>query len=72
MSDSNIAQQESAPAGTQLDWNALASALGTNSVEETQRKAYDIAKFVADVESDKDSELILKTGSQKMALKLNR
>ena len=60
------------PASTGLDWDGLAQSLGTASGEEAQKRAYEIAKFVADVESDKDSELILKTGGRNLALKLNR
>ena len=60
------------PAQGQLDWSKLAASLGANSVEEAQRRAYDIAKFVADVENDSESQLILKTGRKQMELNLNK
>ncbi len=64
--------QTNVPAVSSQDWEDLKQSLGANSVEETQRRAFEIAKFVADVEKDKDSELILKTGDKKIALKLNK
>ena len=64
--------QTEAPVVSQVDWEDLKKSLGTSTVAETQQRAYEIAKFVADVENDKDSELILKTGDTKLALKLNK
>lgn len=55
-----------------LDWNKLAANLGAGSVAEAQRRAYEIAKFVADVENDSESQLILKTGHKQLELKLNK
>jgi len=72
MPDAITPPQSNSPAGSPVDWDELKESLGTSSVEETQRRAFEIAKFVADVENDKDSELILKTGDKKMALKLNK
>jgi hypothetical protein len=74
MPDATAATQvtNAPPSSTVPDWDSLAHSLGTTSAEEAQRRAYEIAKFVADVESDKDSELILKTGGRNLALKLNR
>ena len=60
------------PAVSSQDWEDLKQSLGTSSVEETQKRAFEIAKFVADVENDKESELILKTGDKKVSLKLNK
>lgn len=64
----NVAAQPSAPP----DWNALAKVLGAKSPEDAQKRAYEIAKFVADVENDDDSQLILKNGNKSVELKLNR
>jgi hypothetical protein len=58
--------------GEALDWDALAKKLRIGSAEEAKKRAYEIADFVARVEDDKDSELILKTGGKKLALTLNR
>jgi hypothetical protein len=55
-----------------LDWEQLQRDLGTSSIEETQKRAYEIAKFVADVEKDADSELILRQGDKKLLLTLKR
>jgi len=65
-------QTAASPAASSLDWESLKESLGANSVEEAQRRAFEIAKFVVDVEKDKDSELILKTGNKNLALKLNK
>jgi hypothetical protein len=67
-----VAPQSDASAVSSQDWEDLKQSLGTASVEETQKRAFEIAKFVADVENDKDSELILKTGDKKVSLKLNK
>jgi hypothetical protein len=67
-----VAPQNDASAVSSQDWEDLKESLGTTSVEETQKRAFEIAKFVADVENDKDSELILKTGDKKVSLKLNK
>jgi hypothetical protein len=58
--------------GSTPDWESLKESLGADSVEDAQRRAFEIAKFVADVENDKDSELILKSGNKNVALKLNK
>jgi hypothetical protein len=60
------------PVNVQLDWDALAKTLKTSSAAEAQKRAYEIAEFVARVESDSNSELILKTGSKQLALTLNK
>jgi hypothetical protein len=72
MPEATTPPQTSAPAVSQVDWDDLKESLGTSTVAETQQRAYEIAKFVAEVENDKDSELILKTGDKKLALKLNK
>jgi hypothetical protein len=60
------------PVDMQIDWNALAKTLKTGSAAEAQKRAYEIAEFVARVESDSNSELILKTGIKQLALTLNK
>jgi hypothetical protein len=72
MPESTVSPSAQTPQGSAPDWESLKESLGTDSVEEAQRRAFEIAKFVADVENDKDSELILKTGDKKVALKLNK
>lgn len=72
MPEAAINTPSGASIASQPDWEELKERLGASSVEETQRRAYEIAKFVADVENDKESELILKTGSRNLALKLNK
>ena len=62
---------QAAPSGP-LDWEKLAASLGASSAEEAQKRAYEIAEFVAKIENDKDSELILKTGGKKLSLTLNK
>jgi len=57
---------------TQPDWEALARALGVASVEEAQRRAFDIAKFVVRVANDSNSKLMLKTRGKTLDLTLNR
>jgi len=71
MPDATATQTTPSPSSA-LDWESLKQSLGTSTVEEAQRRAFEIAKFVADVENDKDSELILNTGGKKLALKLNK
>jgi hypothetical protein len=72
MPDAIASSQTDASAVSSQDWEDLKQSLGTATVEETQKRAFEIAKFVADVENDKDSELILKTGDKKVSLKLNK
>lgn len=54
-----------------LNWVELAKSLKVGSVEEAKTRAFQIAEFVARVENDSDSKLILKTGSEQLALTLN-
>jgi hypothetical protein len=60
------------PASVTLDWDKLAKALNIGSAEEAKERAYQIAEFVARVENDSNSKLILKTGNEQLALTLNR
>jgi hypothetical protein len=55
-----------------LNWDELAKALNIGSAEEAKVRAYQIAEFVARVEKDSNSKLILKTGNEQLALTLNR
>jgi hypothetical protein len=64
--------QGSGTPGQALDWNKLADSLGAKSEEEAQRRAYEIAEFVAKVENDRDSELVLKRGGKNITLALNK
>ena len=61
-----------ASASTQPDWAALAKTLNIDSVEEAQKRAWEIANFVGGVENDQNSELILKRGGMQVALKLKK
>jgi hypothetical protein len=58
--------------GAQLDWEALAKTLNIGTAEQAQKRAYEIAEFVGRVESDQNSELILKRGGMQVALKLKK
>jgi len=73
MADTSVAVQipSVAPSSATPDWESLAQSLGATSPEDAQRRAFEIAKFVAEVENDKDSELILKTGRKQVSLNLN-
>jgi len=54
------------------DWESLAKTLNLGSAEEAEKRAYEIATFVVRVEKDKNSKLILKTGSKSLELTLNK
>ena len=60
------------PSLVKPDWDALAKSLDLDSPEEAQSRAFEIAQFVARVERDKNSKLILKTGSKSLELTLNK
>jgi hypothetical protein len=72
MPDAEANTVQAAVAPDALDWNKLAASLGVSSAEEARRRAYEIAKFVADVDHDAESQLILKTGRKQLELKLNK
>ncbi|HKF48076.1 MAG TPA: hypothetical protein VKB38_12015 [Terracidiphilus sp.] len=73
MADPNTQQPNSDDSSSNaVDWDSLSGALGTKNGAEAQKRAFDIAKFVAEVENDADSQLILQTGNKKVELKLNR
>jgi hypothetical protein len=72
MPETTTNPQANAPAVSDANWEELKESLGTSSVAEAQKRAYEIAKFVADVENDKDSELILKRGGMQVALQLKK
>ena len=61
-----------AQASAKPDWETLARALNVGSPEEAEQKAFEIADFVARVENDKDSKLILKKGGKSLELTLNK
>jgi hypothetical protein len=44
----------------ELDWNDLAQELKLKSPEEAMLRAFEIARFVAEVEKDQDQKLMLK------------
>jgi len=60
------------PTVVKPDWDALAKSLDLDSPEAAQSRAFEIAQFVARVEKDKNSKLILKTGSKSLELTLNK
>jgi hypothetical protein len=72
MPETTTPPQTNAPAVSDANWEDLKESLGTTTVAETQQRAYEIAKFVADVENDQDSELILKRGGMQVALQLKK
>jgi len=56
--------------GVKPDWDALAKSLNLASAEEAERRAFEIAEFVARVEKDDDKKLVLKSGGHYMELSL--
>jgi hypothetical protein len=74
MSGTAVESENTSPAtaNSAPDWETLKRSLGASTAQEAQQRAYDIAKFVADVENDSNSELILKTGNKSVKLNLNR
>ncbi len=53
------------------DWEALAKTLRVGSAEEAEKRAFEIANFVVRVENDRNSKLILKTGTKSLELSLS-
>jgi hypothetical protein len=54
------------------DWETLARSMNLDSAEAAEKKAFEIANFIARVEKDKNKKLVLKTGSEYLELTLNR